>query len=343
MFFKKKTHRSLNLVQVSGSVLRENLALYQQALPDHAICPVVKGNAYGHGLTQVAKALYKEQCPFYIVDSLYECQILERAGLMHPALILGSTFPENLSRDLPYEFGAGDLTTAARLAELKLPAHIEVDTGMSRMGFSMEELPAALSAMKEMGLKVTGLFSHFAEAENPEDSFTRSQETKFAKAIALTHEAGFTPKWIHLGNSDGSLKINLPEVNLSRIGAGLYGIGNLEGEKQALSLKSHLIAVRKIRAGTAVGYGRQFTAEHDMHIGTLPIGYYEGLPRRLSNQAPFLGSVCMNHCMIEVRPESKIGDEVEIYGNIKAIAKQIGTDPREISTRISESLRRRLT
>lgn len=338
-----KQYRTLNTVKISAAALRHNLNEYRK-LTQLEVCPVLKSNAYGHGLIEVANIMEGEKPAFLVVDSLYEAHEIKKAGIKTPLLVLGYTFPENYKRRLPFHFGVSDLESAETLAQLGLKAHIEVDTGMSRMGFQMEELPRALKAMKEMGLKVEGLFSHLADADNEEDqSFTKLQIEKFQKAIGLTKEAGFNPKWIHLSNSAGALNAKIPEVNMMRLGLGLYGHSPVKIDlklKPALKLESSIINTKRLKKGDKVSYGCTFEAPQNMHIGIIPFGYYEGLPRALSNKLNFLGRICMNHCMIEVDAHTKIGDKIEIYPNIKEAAKKADTIPYELLTRLASSIRR---
>ncbi len=335
------------MIQISASALVNNLNIYQKLAPEQAVCPVLKSNAYGHGLELVAKVLEKENPPFFIVDSLYEAQKLQKTGIRVPILILGYTFPENLKgRSYPFHFTVTDLEMAGVLAKLKVPVHIEVDTGMARMGFSMEELPKALIEMKEMGLNLEGIFTHFADADNPDDlSFTNKQIEKFQRAIRLTKEAGFEPKWIHANNSAGASVTDIPELNMMRLGIGLYGFPQVQdsrvnGLKTAINIKSTIIATRQLKKGDKVSYGCTFEAPRDMRIGTLPFGYYEGLPRSLSNKEPFLGRICMNHSIIEIDQATKIGDQVDLYKDIADSASKSGTITYELLARLSESVRR---
>ncbi|MBT4385198.1 alanine racemase, partial [Candidatus Peregrinibacteria bacterium] len=233
-----------------------------------------------------------------------------------------------------------------------LPCHIEVDTGMSRMGFSLENFAEILSEFKKMNLKISGLFSHFADADNANNEFTKQQEENFKLAISETHKAGFKPKWIHLANSAGALKTNIEEVNMIRLGFSLYGYSPYSREdkffeplkelKPAMKLYSHIIACREIKPGDKVSYNCTFEAKEKMLIGTIPLGYYEAIPRSLSNKGPFLGRICMNHSIIKVDAKNKIGDEVEIFGNLNELAKLAGTIPYELMTRISETLKREI-
>jgi alanine racemase len=348
----KKPYKTLNCIQVSESALRHNLNVFRNTLPSQNICPVLKGNAYGHGLELVAKAIVKEKPAFLVVDSFYEANRIRRSGVKWPTLILGYSFPENLRRKMPYEFAVGDLETSRRLASLGLPAHIEIDTGMNRMGFGMDKLAENLHAMKEMDLNVTGLFTHFADADNPDPSFTKKQEALFRTAIKQVSSSGFKPKWFHASNSAGALKSTIPELNMARLGFCLYGQNvykkgdplyeKLTALKPAMKLMSHLVAVRKLKKGDRVSYNCTFTTEKDMTIGVIPFGYYEGIPRALSNKSPFIGRICMNHSIMKVDSNANIGDEIMLYQNLAQLADAAQTIPYELFCRLNETIRREL-
>ena len=364
----RRTYRTLNTVFVSQEALRNNYNLYKTLLPGIHVCPVLKSNAYGHGIQEVAKIISKENPSFLVVDSLYEAYEIEKTKVKIPILVMGYTHPENLlKKKLPFHFTACDLETAAVLAKMKVGTHIEIDTGMRRMGFSMDELANALKSMKKMDLKLVGVFTHLADADNADTSYTDSQCKKFQQALAMIHEAGFNPEWIHVGNSAGSLKTKMPELNMIRLGISLYGISpldetdsdikNMENLKPALTLESTLIATRSLKRGDKVSYGCTFEAPHDMKIGVIPFGYYEGMPRDLSNKGcvviarkicPIVGRVCMNHTMIDLtKSTAKIGDTVIVYGGDRSkpnsfyqLAKKSGTISYELMVRLAASIRR---
>jgi alanine racemase len=352
----RRKYKTLNTVRINAEALKNNLKLYQRLLPNQAICPVIKSNAYGHGLTTVAKILDSQNLEFLVVDSLYEAYELKKVRIKTPILILGYTFPENLKKGLPFHFAASDLETAKHLAKLGLKTHLEVDTGMARTGFPLENLRETLNQLKDLNL--VGLFSHFADADNPADpSYTNEQSKRFRKAIKLTHEAGFSPKYIHLSNSAGALKAEVPGLNMARIGISLYGASPLEEEPQLKGLKpvmevvSTITATRELKAGQSVSYNCTFTAKKDMRIGVIPFGYYEGIPRSLSNVPPFLGRICMNHTIIDLTDSDlQIGDEFTVYSanpnkenSFRNLAQKAQTIPYELMTGIAESIRRTVT
>ena len=334
-------------------------------LPGQAVCPVLKSNAYGHGLTEIAKILAKEDPEFLIVDSLYEAYQLKKAKITTPILILGYTFHENLKAGLPFHFVASDLETLRALAKLKLPIHVEIDTGIARTGFTLDELGSQIEEISAAKPNIVGVFTHFADADNPEtDQYTKLQCQKFSRALQLLKSAGFTPKWVHASNSAGALKTQVPELNMARVGISLYGLNPLKasdpqfqklaGLEPVMEVSSTIIAIKNLKRGDKASYNCTFEAPRDMRIGIIPFGYYEGLPRSLSNKAPFLGRICMNHALIDLNePEFaslKPGDPFVVYSRDKSsplsfhkMAEKAGTITYELTTKIAESMRREVT
>lgn len=368
MLLRKRPYRNLNTLHVFKAALKHNLNLYRKTCPEQAVCPVLKSNAYGHGLTLVAKALDDEKAPFFIVDSLYEAYELKKARIKTPILIIGCTHPDNLKgRRLPFHFSVFNKESAEVFAKLGIPVHLKIETGFSRMGFSLEELRECLPEFKKAKLKIEGIYTHFADADNVDNHKTEEQMARFQTAVELVREAGFAPKWIHSGNSAGAPKINNNGCNLMRLGISLYGIPALEptdpfyieGLQPTLELESTLVSIKTLKRGETVGYSGTFTADKDMTIGVVPVGYYEALPRTLSNkgflevngvQCPILGRVCMNMCMIDLsHAETKLFDPVIVYSrhseqknSVLEQSKTAGMIPYELLVHISESVARRL-
>jgi alanine racemase len=365
--FWKRTYQTLNLIQIDKEALINNVRLYQSLLPGTAICPVLKSNAYGHGLVNVAQTLDKMDLDFFIIDSLYEAFQLKKAKVTTPLLILGYTRPKNIKKRHRFHFTAFDEASLKLHAKLKHPIHLEVDTGMSRMGFKLKDLKSALDLAKKHKANLVGLFSHFATADDSNTEELKKQESVFKEAIELVHSEGFHPRWIHLGNSAGSIKSAMKELNMARLGISLYGVNpmsesdpyskKLSELKPAMEVTSCLISVRELNAGEKISYGYTYEAKKMMTIGVIPFGYYEGLPRSLSNEGrvevngsscPIVGRVCMNHTMIDITgTEAQQGDEVKIYTkysdhdcSIIKQSKKAGTIPYELMVRLSESVRR---
>jgi alanine racemase len=344
-------YRTLNRIFIDESALKHNLSLYRKLLPGTSVCPVLKSNAYGHGLTLTAKILDREHCDFFCVDSLYEAYELQKARIKTPILILGYNFEENLHKGLPFHFTAHDLHSLEVLSKLKLPIHLKVNTGMNRMGFSWNEWPKILPYIKNLNPKIEGIYSHFASADDPKSPLTKLQITRFKKVLASLKKAGFKPKWVHIANSAGALKAKDPLFNMARIGIGLY-----EG---TLEFRSTLIGIQSIKKGESVSYSETYTAKKNEVIGIIAAGYYEGIPRSLSNKGtvningiscPILGRVCMNHTLISLKGvNASVGDEVLVYSknpadknSVASQAAKAGTIPYELLVRLSESVKRQI-
>ncbi len=370
MLLGKKRYRNLNTLHVFKDALKHNLHLYQRLCPEQTVCPVLKSNAYGHGLTLVAKVLDQEEAPFFIVDSLYEAYELKKAQIKTPILIIGASHPDNLrGRKLPFHFAAFNEENAELFAKMRVSVHIKVDTGFNRMGFSLQQLKNNLPTFKKWGLKVEGIYTHFADADNPSSNRKDDEQVQiFNEAVELVRSAGFTPKWIHAANSAGALKAQESPLNLTRLGFALYGISPLEDNdpfakkletlEPALELESTLVSIREIEKGEEVGYNCTFTAPRAMKVGVVPVGYYEALPRSLSNKGfmevngemcPIIGRVCMNMTIIDLTGvEASLYDPVIVYSrdpdkknSVKNLAKLADVSPYEMLVRISASVARR--
>ncbi len=371
MFPWKKSYEPLNQVLLDVHALRSNLALFREKLPGVAIAPVLKSNAYGHGLKPVAKALKQENCPFYIVDSIYEAYEIREVDAKTPLLILGYNFEKNLRKKKGFHFTAGSLDQLEALARKKLPIHLELNTGMNRMGFHWRNPEVWLKEVAKHKDHIVGVFTHLADADNPADSsFTEQQVQRFEALLGTLKDKELNPQWIHVGNSAGSLKLKTHPFNMARVGFSLYGTNvyeetdpfyeKLNGLKPVLEFQSTLVQIQDLEPGDAVSYGLQFKAEKALRIGVLCAGYYEGIPIALSNigfvevkgqLCPIRGRVCMNHTLVELPSslEVSLGERVTVYSkdpfspaSVRAQAQKAKTIPYELLVRISESVRRQV-
>jgi alanine racemase len=356
--FFHKPYEALNHVYLSKAALLHNLQLFRDLNPGKEVCPVLKGNAYGHGMKEIADLLDDQGCSYFVVDSLFEAYELKKMKIRTKILVLGYNFAHNLRKGLPFEFAASDLTSLKALIKYKLPFHLEIDTGMKRMGLSEMEVKEALPFLQGHSDLFKGLFTHFMTADSADLKHFELQQDCFRRVLDLLGD--LRPQWIHLGNSAGAQKTTVPEENMVRIGLGLYGINpyspdepnfhKLEALQPVMKVESTLITVREVEAGEAVSYGATFVAECSMRIGIIPFGYFEGLDRGLSNKGfvniagkrcPIVGRVNMNHTFIDVSAvETKLGDKVELYPDLRAAAVLAETIPYEILTRLSPSVRR---
>ncbi|HEX7017282.1 MAG TPA: alanine racemase [Patescibacteria group bacterium] len=371
-FLHRPTYRHLNKIMVNSRALKSNFEALQKSHPEAKIAPVLKSNAYGHGLLQVARVADDFGAPFIAVDSLYEAYELYKERLKTPILILGYTHPDNYKvKKLPFHFAVFDLETMETLDRYQPGAqvHLFVDTGMSREGILVSELPTFLKKIKSLeSINIVGLATHLADADNPQDqSFTLGQIEKYKTALQIVRDSGLNPEWKHISASGGTFKYHDPTFNLIRAGIALYGINPLASSdahhgaiklQPALRFETTLAQIKQISRGSKVGYNGTHTAKNDMKIGILPIGYYDGVDRRLSNKGwvqigdvfcPIIGRVSMNITVVDLTPapDAKVGERVVIFSDqpgdknsLVNSAATAGTIPYELMVKLAESVRR---
>ncbi|EKD52598.1 MAG: hypothetical protein ACD_61C00296G0005 [uncultured bacterium] len=361
-------YEPLNRIELSKTALKNNFQ-YLRSLDHHLeISPVLKSNAYGHGLAMVAKELDHYRCPFFCVDSLYEAYELSKNKIKTPILIMGSIHPGSFqTKILPYSFAVSSKEQLIALNKYQPHAkiHLFVDTGMHREGVPIDRLSDLISFIKsKTGLTIEGLMSHLAMSEKPENTYTRKQIDTFKKALDIVDRNGIFPKWVHLANSSGLLNIRQDGDsmgNLVRPGLSLFGIdpsGKNKVLKPVLRLITHITLIKEIRKGDCVGYGFSFRAKKTMKIALLPLGYHDGVDLRLSNvgcvkigekYCPIIGKVSMNITVIDVSNIKRIGlgQEVIVYSNtrtdknsIENTARLIKTIPYELLVHLNSSTRR---
>lgn len=357
-FGQRLQYQTLNLIEISQQALKDNFSFYQQKNPQAKICPVLKSNAYGHGLKLIGKLVDRKIKPeFVCVDSLYEAYELRKARVMSPILIMGYTFPENFKhKRLDFRFPLFDRQTLQVLDQYQPGAkvHLKIDTGMNRLGLKEKDVDCFISLLFRCSkVKVEGIYSHLADADSKDQSFSLKQIETFKRIIKKFESAGFSFKYKHLNATAGALKFKDPEFNLIRLGLGFY----LE-PKPALRLITHIVEVKELDKGESVSYNRTFTAKRKTKIAVLPLGYYDGVDRRLSNKGvvkignlycPIIGRVCMNLTVIDVSKvkNPRVGQEVVVFDNssksknsLQKTADLMGTIPYEVLVKLSETTRR---
>lgn len=373
-FLKRRTYHTLNTIYIDKLALKHNHAVLSKYHPEAKVCPVLKSNAYGHGLTVAGKVFDTLNAPFLVVDSLYEAYELYKEHVKTPILIMGYTNPKNFkTKKLPFTYVVYDLALARTLNQYQPGAyvHLFVDTGMSREGIPIDIFRRFIREMKKLkNLKITGLASHLADADNPRAlKSVEDQVTVFKAARKILQEEGIEVEWRHISASGGAFKVKDKAFNMIRAGLASYGINPLEKSdafykrltlRPALSFTSTLVEVKRVKIGSKIGYNGTYTAQKDMTIGIIPAGYYEGVHRGLSNAGvvrigrvycPIIGRVSMNIATIDIsgltRP--KVGDEVLVYSDIEGdrntvfnSAEAANTIPYELLVHIAESVKRRL-
>jgi len=331
-----------NRVEVSRSAILHNLELFEQ-LSGKQVIPVLKGNAYGHGIKQVAEALKGRKLPYIAVDGYFEA-LRVREVSNQPVLVMGAILPENFKR-LRYDnfaFVVGDEATIHGLGKTgkKVKVHLEANTGMNRYGAKPDEMTKLTKLiLSYKTLTLEGVMSHLADADGEDPATVTEAVEGFDRCVELVRAAGANPTILHVAQTAGSVSAKSKYANAMRLGLGLYGINpfdkgyrlhdKLKDLQPALRLVSTITKLNHLKKGEKVSYAYEFTAPKDMTVGVLPIGYYEGAwtiarGARLEvgvvkvgdKFTPIIGRVCMNHTMISLDDiKAKVGDEVVVYSN----------------------------
>lgn len=333
--------------EIDLRALEHNYSTLRAMLPEGCrLLAPVKADAYGHGAVSVARRLEELGVDYLAVACLEEGIELRRAGVEVPILILGYTEPvwarelidHRLTQGVFEEETARALSQAAMGAGGTITVHMKVDTGMSRLGLLCDErnLDGTAESIQRMyalpGLNWEGIFTHFSHADGSEE-YTMLQFTRFLDLLGRLEEQGVTFKIRHCAASAAVLNYPCTYLDMVRPGIAFYGhypdpsCEGLDGPglEPLMTLKTRVVSVKTLHAGTAVSYGRTHTLEKETRLAVLAIGYGDGLPRACSDKlrvwvgggyATVVGRICMDLCMADVTalPHVKPGDVVEIYG-----------------------------
>lgn len=366
-------------IEINLENLNYNVQVLSNIMPDDCkMMAVVKANAYGHGAVIVSKYLNTIGVKDFAVATIDEAIELRQNRVEGNILILGYTDVTRVKELVQYDLiqTVIDYDYGCRLHEIlknhnkSIEVHIKIDTGMHRLGIDAKDMDKIAKIFKLSNLKVSGIFTHLCVADSLSDDevcYTKGQIDCFYHVLNLLKEKGITLPKIHIQSSYGLL--NYPELkcDYARIGIALYGSLSTEGDmtkvkpdlRPVLSLKSKVAMIKKVRAGEAIGYGRDFQLEKNSLIAILPIGYADGIPRNLSNglssvllngvRAPIIGRICMDQLLIDIThiPNVKVGDIATIIGEDKedrilaaSIAKNAGTITNEIFSCIGSRIDR---
>ena len=361
---ENKIHATV--MEINLNALVNNLNVYRNSLyPGTRVMAMVKAFSYGSGSHEIAKTLEYHRVDYLTVAYADEGVVLRKAGVKTPIMVMN---PEpgsflnlaeyNLEPEIYNRYILDDLLNHVEGGETGI--HLELDTGMRRLGFDEQELDALLAVLKKNpNLIVKSVFSHLAASdENKHDLFTWEQIEKFEQMSSyLIRSLGY-PVLRHILNSSGITRFPEAQFDMVRLGIGLYGVDPSARFQTQLenvgSLKTIISQLRKIKAGESVGYSRKGQVKEDATIAVVAIGYADGLDRGLSNgnghmlvngkPAPIVGNICMDMTMLDVSHiVCKEGDEVLVFGKdlpITELAKNIDTIPYEILTGISQRVRR---
>ena len=319
--------------------------------PSTEFMAVVKANGYGHGAEAVARAAVENGATHLGVARIEEGIALREAGLDSPILIFGYTVPQDVERLIAHELEATvydhDTATAyaahAQQRKQQLPVHVKIDTGMGRLGLfsgrqdsaratkNLSDRVGRIATLK--GLYLVGLSTHFASADSADLSFARLQLERFKRLIIQLEQDGIEVPIKHAANSAATIQLPEAHLDMVRCGIALYGLEPSAETRMgpvhlqpAMTLKSRIIHLKRVPAGTTISYGQTWRAPRDTTIATVPMGYADGYNRRLSSRGqmlvrqtavPVVGRVCMDLTMLDVGdlPSAALQDEVVVFGH----------------------------
>ena len=379
-----KLHLSLNgsWIEVSESRLLQNLETFRSVIgADTNLMVVVKSNAYGHGLETVARAI-GDRTDWFGVDALEEARVVDEVAPGKPILILGRSKLEHASEIVQRDFRqviyrrdmAEALSSAAGQQGKRAHIHLKVETGTNRQGIPMAELAEfAQSVARLPHAEIEGVYTHFANIEDTQDtSFAQMQLARFNEALGQLRNVDVEPQQVHGAATAGILLY--PEIHFTmvRLGIGAYGVwpsretqvaarkrGRRVTLQPVITWKTQIAQLKKIDAGEYVGYGLSFQAGRPTALAIIPVGYYEGYDRKLSNAGraliqgkyvPVVGRVAMNMTMLDVTDvNAELDDEVVLLGcqgdtqiTADELADKMGTISYEVLSRINPLLERKL-
>jgi alanine racemase len=350
------THHRDTWVEIHLDAIEHNVKQFKEKLNTNCrFMAVVKADGYGHGAVEVAQASIKAGADYLGVAFLDEALQLRNARITSPILILGYTAPQYveaaIKHDITMTFFSEEVLDSIIQQATKLgkqaKVHLKVDTGMGRIGVQTKEeaLKLAKKALSSDWMILEGIFTHFADADNPDPTYTQQQFANFMEVIHYLHEHGIEIPIKHCCNSAATMKFPEFHLDMVRVGISLYGLlpspdiaHQAFALKQALTFKTKIAALKQVKSGQAISYGCTYKTEREAIIATIPVGYADGLSRLLSNRGtmtvrstkvPIIGRVCMDQTMLDVSavPEVKVGDEVTIFDDqqIDEVAELMGT------------------
>ena len=360
--------------EIDLAAVEHNLNQVQDHLQDNSnIIAVVKANAYGHGAVEVAKiAEQHKRVKMLAVATIEEGIELRKANIKVPILVLGTILESRIPEIIYYNLTpvVYTLNTAKKISEQAqreeevVEVHLGIDTGMGRIGILVDNQPVEkIKSIASLSyLNIGGVFTHFAAADEDAE-YTKKQLSKFNNLLSDLKETGIEIPIKHAANSAAIIDFPETHFDLVRLGIALYGLPpapSLTDQidlKAVLSWKAHVVHVKTVESGTNISYGCTYTADEEIKIATLAVGYYDGYARRLSNQAdvlikeqraPVIGRVCMDQIMVDVTGiEVEKGDTATLIGqdgteviSAQELADKVGTINYEIVSRIGPRVER---
>lgn len=357
--------------EIDLGAIEHNVRVLAEIAGEAELCAVVKADGYSHGAVPVARTAVRAGASWLGVALVEEGVELREAGIEAPILVLSEPRPMQMAlvvahRLVPTVYsgeGLAALAAAAKQAGVTVAVHLKVDTGMHRVGASpadAELLARAIDSKPELELE--GIWSHCPVADELENPFTTHQMERFAEIVEALGRSGFRPRYRHMANSAATLAWPASRLDMVRCGIALYGLApdrSLDGLadlRPAMSLKSEVALIRSVPAGEAVSYGHRWRAERDTVMATVPIGYADGLRRRLGGEVliggrrrPVAGTVTMDQIMVDCGQDDSVraGDEVVLIGtqgdetlSAAEVAQRLDTIAYEVVCDIGSRVRR---
>ncbi|MCL2094788.1 alanine racemase [Candidatus Saccharibacteria bacterium] len=357
--------KPLNTVLLHRANLYHNLSLFQNLVGEQQVIPMLKGNAYGHGIHQVAEML-DGQVEMVAVDSYFEA--LEILPYFRGRILcLGFILPENYrllkNHHIEYVIQRREDLEALAATGKRFRVHMEINTGMNRMGLPPGEIDAYLDVLeRNPQLHLAGVMTHLSCASEVDGSVSGEQMKRFDEVVDHVLERGFRPDLVHAMATAGVPRYKSRHTNAVRVGLGLYGAnpldeehpnyGDLAGLRPVLGLETTVVQINHLEPGDAAGYNAAWVAERPSRLATVPIGYYECLlPRGLVSRGhllygdqrlPIVGRICMNHTILDVTdcPEVERGATVSVP--FLELARELELSPYEALIHVSSTIRREI-
>ncbi len=358
-------------VEVDLSAIGNNTRRIKQLVgPQVRVLVSLKADAYGHGALKVARTVLHNGASMLGVATVSEATPLREAGITAPILVFGYVPPWQMREAVRlgvtitlYSIEAAHALSRAALALDKIVrVHAKIDTGMARLGVRAEQLDEILTLIRTIvaqpELEFEGLYTHMASADSSDQTYSHLQLSRFQRVLDLLEEKGLRPPIVHAANSAATLSLPESHFDMVRPGIAIYGLDPSadlplpEGFRPALSFKTQVSQVKMVPAGECISYGCTYVTERPTRIAVLPAGYADGFRRSPQNwgsvliheqEAPLLGRICMDQCMVDVTdiPQTRVGDEVVLIGrqgqvtmSAEKVAERLGTVNYEVVSEI---------
>jgi alanine racemase len=362
-----------NYAEINLDNLAHNIGRIRKKVAPSAVIPVIKADAYGHGAVSVAKRLVLEGCDMFAVARFEEGMELRESGISQRILILGRLFPDEIVQAVKAGltlsiFGEEDLGWVEKACGhsrgLPASAHLKLDSGMGRVGLLLHKAADLFDLLsKSKACTWEGLYTHFSTADEKDKDYANLQLSRFREVLAMLPQLAKRPQIVHMAASGAIL--DLPESYFDAVRPGILMYGHYPSKetsrtivpRQVMSLKSYIAHLREMPGGHPISYGRRWITPGPARIAVLPIGYADGLSRRLTNNGevlirgrryPIVGTVTMDYIMVNVGSDPvALGDEVLIWGESPGgviqtleVAERIGTIPYELTCAVSRRVPR---